>query len=624
MGNMTVVWADSTGPSWDITGQVLNNAGQFQGSNFQVNSSGDSAQLHPDIALDGRNRYVTWADKRNGNYDIYASVTQYNDPNLLPEPSALRFEMEAGGELPPAQTITVEHEGYNSLHYTVSVSHDWLSVDPLTGETPDSLTVSINTDTLSYGTYFGAVTLIDTDFNDSTVTISVRLDVTAPILALSKDTLDFRAFALMDEIHQESLIIENAGSGSFTWQATETASWLALSDGTGSAPDTITVAANAASLTAGNYVEAIVFEADGAVASPDTVWAVIEVIDNMPYLGAEPDSIYIQTGAPEAVDTFIVVRNEGVGLLSWSAIISDSWLRANRLSGQAGDTIRLTVDTSGLARAQHAATVTFIDSGAFNIEVSVPFVLNYADSDTLLFNSVNTYSGAASLVTVELTLVNEMAALSLPVKFDPTAVTVDSVKFSGTLPAYFVRSVDIDNGAGTVLISLAQNETDSLLSPGHYLLLEIHFTADGGIGSSEISAPSGDPSMLYILNERNQRITPEIVPGTIRVDIPTAVEEVPSDELPRRMSLMQNYPNPFNITTRINFELPEKTYVELEVFNILGQKVSTLIESELLAGTYTVTWDGNFASGRVASSGIYFYRLKTSATSLVRKMILVK
>jgi len=624
VGNLTVVWSDSTSSSWDITGQVLDNTGKFLGSNFRVNSEGDSAQLHPDITLDGRYRYVTWVDKRNGNYDIYASIVQYNDPNLIPDPSALRFEMEAGGTLPAAQTIAINHAGYNPLHYSVSASHDWLSISPLSGVTPDTLTITVNTDTLPFGTYFGAVTLIDTDFDDSTVAVSIRLDVTAPILSLSEDTLAFQAYALIDETHQQFLIIENDGSGEFTWQATETASWLMLSATSGAAPDTIAVAVNAASLAAGNYVESLVFEAAGAMASPDTVWVIIEVVNNMPYLGPKPDSFFIQTGLPETIDTFIVVQNEGVGLLNWSATVGDSWLRADRLSGLAGDTITLTIDTSSLERAQYATTVEIVDSAAFNVAVSVPFVLNYADSDTLLFNSVNTDSGATSLVPVELTLVNSMAALSLPVKFDPSAVNVDSIKFNESLPAYFNKTAQIDNNAGNILVNLARSEFDSLLGPGHYLLLEIHFTAVGNIGSSEIDTLLNESAAVYVLNERDQRVTPAVIPGTIRIDIPTAVDDQPPDGLPRKLALMQNYPNPFNISTNLSFELPVRTFVQLEVFNILGQNVNTLIERELSAGAYTVSWNGNFDSDRVASSGIYFYRLKTSSASLVRKMILVK
>ena len=81
----------------------------------------------------------------------------------------------------------------------------------------------------------------------------------------------------------------------------------------------------------------------------------------------------------------------------------------------------------------------------------------------------------------------------------------------------------------------------------------------------------------------------------------------------------QNSPNPFNPTTEIRFTLPSPMSVRLDVYNIVGQKVSTLVDGRFDAGDHYVTWD---ASGR--ASGIYFYRLMTSDFTVTRKMLLLK
>lgn len=100
--------------------------------------------------------------------------------------------------------------------------------------------------------------------------------------------------------------------------------------------------------------------------------------------------------------------------------------------------------------------------------------------------------------------------------------------------------------------------------------------------------------------------------------VATPVEETPV-ELPASFALRQNYPNPFNPSTIISFDLPTKTVVTLDVFNVLGQRVATLIDEELPAGSHRITFDGNrFASG------IYLYRLKTDNFAQTRKMVLVK
>ncbi|MCK4856596.1 MAG: T9SS type A sorting domain-containing protein, partial [candidate division Zixibacteria bacterium] len=85
-----------------------------------------------------------------------------------------------------------------------------------------------------------------------------------------------------------------------------------------------------------------------------------------------------------------------------------------------------------------------------------------------------------------------------------------------------------------------------------------------------------------------------------------------------------NYPNPFNPSTVIEFALPRTRQVELSVFNLLGQRVTTLVDEELSPGAYRVTWDGRDLYGNEAASGVYFYRLRTEDWVETRKMTLLK
>jgi hypothetical protein len=98
--------------------------------------------------------------------------------------------------------------------------------------------------------------------------------------------------------------------------------------------------------------------------------------------------------------------------------------------------------------------------------------------------------------------------------------------------------------------------------------------------------------------------------------------DTPDDEptgLPRQFSLHQNYPNPFNPSTAITFELPVKTATRVEVFNVLGQTVATLVDQVLPAGSHTIEFDGS-----EYASGVYFYRLQAGGQESTRKMVLVK
>jgi hypothetical protein len=89
-------------------------------------------------------------------------------------------------------------------------------------------------------------------------------------------------------------------------------------------------------------------------------------------------------------------------------------------------------------------------------------------------------------------------------------------------------------------------------------------------------------------------------------------------------SLSANYPNPFNPTTTIAFDLAVSGHVSIEVFNIRGQKITTLVNDEFNAGPHTVNWNGIDSQGRSVSSGIYFYRMTIDDFSATRKMILMK
>ncbi len=94
--------------------------------------------------------------------------------------------------------------------------------------------------------------------------------------------------------------------------------------------------------------------------------------------------------------------------------------------------------------------------------------------------------------------------------------------------------------------------------------------------------------------------------------------------VPEKFLLSQNRPNPFNPVTSIEYSLPARSHVVLEVYNLLGQKVTTLVNEEQEAGAHQAIWDGKDKVGNSVSSGIYFYRMKAENFSEVKKMVLMK
>lgn len=105
---------------------------------------------------------------------------------------------------------------------------------------------------------------------------------------------------------------------------------------------------------------------------------------------------------------------------------------------------------------------------------------------------------------------------------------------------------------------------------------------------------------------------------------PTSVGDGNSSNFPRDYSLNQNFPNPFNSFTRISFYLPKNGNVKLEVYNILGQKIRTLLEKVEEPGPKTLFWDGTDDRGLNVPTGIYFYRLTAQDFVDTKKMVYLK
>jgi len=105
---------------------------------------------------------------------------------------------------------------------------------------------------------------------------------------------------------------------------------------------------------------------------------------------------------------------------------------------------------------------------------------------------------------------------------------------------------------------------------------------------------------------------------------PTAVEDDTPELLPHEFELYQNYPNPFNSSTTIEFDLIRRSRIRLEVDNMLGQSVATLVNATLSAGKYAYQWDGHNSRGEAVSSGVYIYKLTGGDSSKSRKMLFLK
>jgi hypothetical protein len=128
--------------------------------------------------------------------------------------------------------------------------------------------------------------------------------------------------------------------------------------------------------------------------------------------------------------------------------------------------------------------------------------------------------------------------------------------------------------------------------------------------------PTGNFNITGVMGQFRE--TTQIFPFFAdEISIATSNEEM--TELPEVFELSQNYPNPFNPTTSINYALPQASFVTLEVYNLLGQKVATLVNGQVNAGYHTVSFDASNLS-----SGIYIYRIAANDYASVKRMMLIK
>lgn len=200
-----------------------------------------------------------------------------------------------------------------------------------------------------------------------------------------------------------------------------------------------------------------------------------------------------------------------------------------------------------------------------------------------------------------------VAGVELEVEFDPDQVTMLDPVLSP-----LTSELQLFAGAkdGTQKIGMVDLSGKNFLLPGEGALVTLR--AQG----NDLSSIKIKKATLVDLDAR-----PLALELSGELDLEAAKG---SESRPKRLSLSQNYPNPFNPRTSIRYALPQDAQVRLTIYNLLGQKITTLVDEQQSAGYRTVWWDGKDANGDDVSSGVYFYRLTAGEFSEVRKMMMVK
>ena len=164
---------------------------------------------------------------------------------------------------------------------------------------------------------------------------------------------------------------------------------------------------------------------------------------------------------------------------------------------------------------------------------------------------------------------------------------------NGTSTAQFVPLADI----AAYIDSLNQ-------AAGTGVVLTLNWTVFASDGVNETEASDG--------------------PRTVTFDAGWVLSVDEEMGIPDVFALHQNYPNPFNPVTTIRFDVPQENHIRMDIYNILGQRVRTLVNSDMQAGYHTIRWNGTNDMGKPLSSGMYIYRIHSSEFTSVKKLVLMK
>ncbi len=155
----------------------------------------------------------------------------------------------------------------------------------------------------------------------------------------------------------------------------------------------------------------------------------------------------------------------------------------------------------------------------------------------------------------------------------------------------------------------------------------VHFTStDQDSGTFDWTAPSSQTGnvKLYVAGLQGNKSGPNTQLILESSELVTDVREDGSPGVPKYYKLSNNFPNPFNPTTSIGFDLPRRSRVTIEIFNLLGQRIARLTDEEYPAGSHRVTWNGTSSDGQSVPTGIYLYRLEAGDFIETKKMVLLK
>lgn len=369
-GNFITAWRDDRQGNNDIFAQYFRSDGSILGGNYRVNTDQTtSTQSFPNVTMDGINIYYTWTDDRSGSFDVWARITEYGAPAIVVSPTAFQFSAQLGGSNPAAQSLLINNTGYGILNWIANDNQSWLTVTPASGTAPATVSVAANIAGLAYGEYSGRITIADASGKDSSRTVVVTLNITAPTLKITPGSVTVETRLGVPPPDDKYFMIENSGSGSINWTITGKPNWLTLSQVTGTAPSAVDLIFLPDSLPGtGNYTANLNITSPQAVNSPQQFVVNLQHTTDVPIIAVDPDTLHFAFAASAASipTSELVIYNAGAETIDWFIVADATWVTIDNDDGYGDAVVNIGIQPGVLSAGDYYTTLAINDPNAYN------------------------------------------------------------------------------------------------------------------------------------------------------------------------------------------------------------------------------------------------------------------
>ncbi len=420
---------------------------------------------------------ITAAGASNSPVDVPVTLTVTAVSQLVTTPAQLSFSYVIGGTQPASQNLTVGTSSGVVLTFGATVSTtsggNWLSVSPVSGQTPATLSVSVNTTGLSPGTYTGTITLTPPTGAGGPLQVPVTLTVNAsPSLTVTPSSIAFYYQIGGALPAQQTLSLATPGASiGFSISATSQSNWLVVTPVSGFTPGDVLVGVSSAVLTGlaqGSYQGTIQITAPQAANSPVTIQVTLTVSVN-PLISATPSSLTFDMppGGPAPPQKTLNIASSGAPIPFTASTTTTTtgvnWLQVNPTSATTPATLNVGIGPGGLTLAPgtYTGSVVLTSGSAGNSPLSIPVTLNVS-SVPVLAASPNSLSfvyqiGKATPAGKSVSLTSTGAPITFTAAASSSGNWLSINQSSGTTPAtlgVFVNPTGLSPGTHSGTITL--------------------------------------------------------------------------------------------------------------------------------------------------------------------------